>query len=129
MEERRMAGCKRIVRIVFRLALVAAVAAVILVQRRISQMTWTIPVQPVAQFPILVTDSLSGEPVAGAIVRPMCLGGTPYVFESYETGTTGLARVFYFAQAGGIGLDVSAAGYSQASIWVWTNSLLVRLER
>jgi hypothetical protein len=63
---------------------------------------------------VRVIDNLTGSPVAGALVKPVCLGGTPYATNSYHTDVRGVARVVSYR--GLTAVRVTTGGYKDSFV-------------
>jgi hypothetical protein len=67
-----------------------------------------------APVAIRVNDGTTGRPVVGALVSPLCLGGTPYGTNTYRTDTNGIARAM-FVDGWTAAVNVKMDGYEPAS--------------
>lgn len=81
---------------------------------------------------VRVIDNITRRPVAGAKVRALCMGGTPYATNSYRTDTNGIARVMSYESMTAV--RVTMGGYQEASFaFVPSNGIateaVVKLER
>ena len=68
-----------------------------------------------APVEIRVVDDRTQRPVAGALVSPYCLGGTPYATRTYRTDTNGFVKAV-FIDGGLAAVQVTRAGYQTSSV-------------
>lgn len=89
----------------------------------------TVSAPQFADVPIRVSDSITSRPIAGAVVSPFCMGGTPYSTNTYTTDAEGIARVTFYAGASIVGVLVKMHGYETANIAVPLTNTVVALRR
>ncbi len=115
----------------FTVSIHAALAFLVLLACRADQ-TNLFPQVRFVPVDVRVVDSTTTLPVVGAIVRPECMGGTPYATNSCRTDTNGVARITSFERLTAV--RVTMSGYEEASqAFLPTNGVLtnavVRLKR
>lgn len=64
-----------------------------------------------AATPVKVIDSATKQPIVGATVSTLCLGGTPYATKVYHTDTRGIASVMYYARSSFVAVNIKKEGY------------------
>lgn len=72
-----------------------------------------------SSFPVLVVDDDTGRPIYRATVHPVCLGGTPYATNSYQTNGKGITRVMSFERM--LAVRVVREGY-KTNTWAFMAS-------
>ncbi len=87
------------------------------------------PKRKFAALTIRVTDSVTTRPVIGAVVSPICMGGTPYGTNTYVTDNRGQVRATFYAGAWAAPVKVMMKGYETATLVLPPTNLVVSLKR
>jgi hypothetical protein len=78
---------------------------------------------------IQVIDSATKQPIVGATISTLCLGGTPYATKAYHTDARGIASVMYFARSPFVAVNIKKEGYQMGSFAVSVTNPLASLKR
>ena len=80
-----------------------------------------------SQIDFRVLDAIMRRPLAGALVSPYCLGGTPYATNKYTTDTKGLVKPMFIR--GMIAVRVSKDGYETSIVALAQTNPMVSMKR
>src|SRR5581483_9406136 len=80
---------------------------------------------------IRVTDRATEQPIIGAIISTLCMGGTPYATNTYHTDAQGFASVLYpyHGQSSFMVVLIKKEGYENGSVAVPFPNQVVSLKR
>jgi hypothetical protein len=81
-----------------------------------------------APVDIRVVDASTSRPLAGALVAPFCLGGTPHGTNTYRTDTNGFVKAM-FIDGGMVALRVTMDGYQTSNIALLETNRIVSMRK
>ncbi|HEX3798307.1 MAG TPA: hypothetical protein VH413_06350 [Verrucomicrobiae bacterium] len=79
------------------------------------------------QWTVQVVDSTTKEPVAGAKLNPLCMGGTPFETNTYETDSKGIASIW--SNPAMVALRIQKEGYQTNFPCITISNYVVSLNR
>lgn len=81
-----------------------------------------------AEVEVCVVDKNTGGPLVGAVVKPDCMGGTPYGTNSYQTDANGMSKAMFY-NANIAPVHVTMEGYEPANTVLWRTNALVAMSK
>jgi hypothetical protein len=78
---------------------------------------------------IRVIDQLTMQPVVGATVSPLCMGGTTYETNTYQTDSQGNTKIMFYRSSPGFVVKIEREGYAPAFLAASATSPVLSLKR
>jgi hypothetical protein len=105
--------------------LVSAALALCFVGRR----AHTSDSQTFVTISIHVIDEATKQPLCGATLSPLCMGGTAYEKNVYQTDPRGTAKVMFYETSPGFVVKIERAGYETAFLSTPVKNAVLSLKR